>query len=232
MHHDDEPAGNSSPSPPKKITSAKGVGDSTRGTPSTARVVGTGTGNRARAGSEGEGQADGITAQSHKKGSKKPAMRKKVTVPPSIAKKKATGPRKRRPGRPRLPASQLKGSRDENGNYVHPSRARTKAARVAQKAARIQEREEIAHAEGELAQGQTILLSEMAEFINDYFSKAAPLNEFTPYDWWRRHKAGTLSTPLPKPVRMIGTGPLFRASDIVKWYKAYVASKGRWDQGV
>lgn len=81
----------------------------------------------------------------------------------------------------------------------------------------------------QVARGETILLGEMAEFINGYFGEK--LNEFTPYDWWRRHKIGTLSTPLPKPQRMIGTGPLFLAADIVKWYKNYVANKGRWGTG-
>lgn len=85
--------------------------------------------------------------------------------------------------------------------------------------------------EGQVPRGQTILLGEMAEFINAHFSLKEGLNEFTPYDWWRRHKIGTLSTPLPKPVRMIGTGPLFLAADIVKWYKNYVANKGRWGTG-
>jgi hypothetical protein len=103
------------------------------------------------------------------------------------------------------------------------------AQRVA--ARKAAEREEMMMDGGPIPQGKTILLSEMAEFLNDYFSKKEPLNDFTPYDWWRRHKTGTLSTPLPTPVRMIGSGPLFLATDIVKWYKVYVSNKGRWDTG-
>lgn len=103
------------------------------------------------------------------------------------------------------------------------------AQRVA--ARKAAEREEMM-TEGEaVPQGKTILLSEMAEFLNDYFSKQELLNDFTPYDWWKRHKKGTISTPMPNPVRMVGSGPLFRATDIVKWYKVYVANKGRWDTG-
>lgn len=162
-------------------------------------------------------------------GAKKTATRGSQTPSRgSTAKKTAVG-------RPRKKASELKGSRRADGSYVHPSRARPKSDRIEDKrtamAKRAIEKEELPTADKDLPQGHTILLSEMADFINDYFDKKAHIKEFTPYDWWRRHKVGRLSTPLPKPVRMVGMGPLFRASDIVKWYRVYVANKGRWETG-
>ena len=163
-------------------------------------------------------------------GAKKTA--KKAAKTPS----RGSGVKKKAIGRPRKKAADLKGSRRADGSYRHPSRARPRAEKIEDKRAamakRAREKEILPAGDKELPQGHTILLSEMSQFINEYFDKKAPLTEFTPYDWWRRHKAGRLSTPMPKPIRMVGMGPLFRAADIVKWYRVYVENKGRWESGV
>lgn len=85
--------------------------------------------------------------------------------------------------------------------------------------------------ESQIPAGKMILLSEMAEFLNTTFPKLPKVDAHTPYDWWKRHKQGRLSTPLPKPVRMIGLGPMFRALDVIKWYQSYQATKGKWAHG-
>lgn len=152
--------------------------------------------------------------------------------PPPLRKKPSTAPRKAQTGSRASESTKTASKRPSTPRKR--SRALPRAAKQGNRrsglAQRANERQEL-EVEGDIPQGQTILLTEMAAFINQYFSKAAPINDFTPYDWWRRHKGGTLSTPLPKPVRMIGSGPLFRASDIAKWYKVYAANKGRWDSG-
>lgn len=179
---------------------------------------------------------DATSAPPPRKKTSKATGAKKTTTRRSTAPSRGPGAKKKVDGRRRKrPLSELKGSRRADGSYVHPSRARPKKDRIEDKrtamARRASEKEELA-TDKELTQGQTVLLAEMATFINDYFDKKAPLKEFTPYDWWRRHKVGRLSTPLPKPIRMVGMGPLFRASDIVKWYRVYVENKGRWESGV
>lgn len=210
MHHDDEPG---SPPPPRTVPRKKVTGDGTRGTGSTTRNA---VGPRARARSDGGPGMGNLapptsspTPQSHKTVPKRVTGGSQASQSPESPTKRPTRPQKRSRALPRA----TKQANRRTGN--------TK---------RAFNREEL-ELEGDIPQGQTILLTEMAAFINQYFSKAAPINDFTPYDWWRRHKGGTLSTPLPKPVRMIGSGPLFRASDIAKWYKVYAANKGRWDSG-
>lgn len=134
--------------------------------------------------------------------------------PPKVAKRGSGRPKKKAPA-PRY-----------KKKAPHLIAQDAQAARVRRAVAKEEEVGEV-----EVTRGRTILLGEMAEFLNEHFSIKPPLNEFTPYDWWRRHKIGTLSTPLPKPQRMIGTGPLFLATDIVRWYKNYNANKGRWGTG-
>lgn len=67
----------------------------------------------------------------------------------------------------------------------------------------------------------TVLLSEMAERINEEFNLDEPIAKLTPYDWWKRNKAEELSWTLPEPIRFVGRSPVFLWRDIKRWYIAY-----------
>lgn len=79
----------------------------------------------------------------------------------------------------------------------------------------------------------TVILSEMADRLNKEFARHldGPISKLTPYDWWDRSKAGTISLPMPKPITYanrggvargtVGDRPVFRWSDVVRWYIKY-----------
>lgn len=66
-----------------------------------------------------------------------------------------------------------------------------------------------------------MILSEMAERLNEEFEVDPRIAPLTPYDWWKRTKAETISIPLPQPIREVGRSPLFLWRDIKRWYPAY-----------
>ena len=67
----------------------------------------------------------------------------------------------------------------------------------------------------------TVLLSEMAQRINEMPQVMDQVAVHTPYDWWKRHKAGALSISLPTPIRFVGRSPVFLWRDVRRWYLLY-----------
>lgn len=69
----------------------------------------------------------------------------------------------------------------------------------------------------------TVILADMADRLNAQFAKHLdePIKETTPYDWWKRTKQEDISEPLPKPIDMIGRTPVFRWTDIMRWFIRY-----------
>lgn len=72
-----------------------------------------------------------------------------------------------------------------------------------------------------------LLLGDIAEYLNSIFGEGT-VAYWTPFDWYKRHRAGTLSVPLPTPVQVVGRAPLFERTDIKRWYEHYLDEKGRW----
>ena len=79
----------------------------------------------------------------------------------------------------------------------------------------------------------TVILSEMADRLNVEFARHLdkPISKVTPYDWWKRSKAGKLSLPMPNPIAYaneggvargtVGDRPIFRWNEIVRWFIRY-----------
>lgn len=67
----------------------------------------------------------------------------------------------------------------------------------------------------------TVVMSEMADRLNKDLELKPKIAQSTPYDWWKRTKNNQISQPMPKPIRMIGTSPVFLWRDVVRWYKLY-----------
>lgn len=65
----------------------------------------------------------------------------------------------------------------------------------------------------------TVILSEMAERLTEEFE--VEIAKLTPYDWWKRTKAESISIPLPQPIRFVGRSPMFLWRDVKRWYQAY-----------
>lgn len=76
-----------------------------------------------------------------------------------------------------------------------------------------------------MRQKTTVILREMAEVLTYELGLDPPLSQYTPYDWWKRTKAETISMPMPKPIRFVGRTPVFLLADIKRWYRAYSDGK-------
>ena len=76
---------------------------------------------------------------------------------------------------------------------------------------------------------ELVNLANMAEKLNQTFARHLdnPISKLTPYDWWKRTKADTISNPLPKPVAIIAGRPMFRYSDIMRWFISYRGIGGK-----
>lgn len=72
-------------------------------------------------------------------------------------------------------------------------------------------------------------LANMAERLNQTFARhlETPISNLTPYDWWKRTKSGAISDPLPKPIIFLAGRPMFRYSDVMRWFIGYRGIGGK-----
>ena len=65
-------------------------------------------------------------------------------------------------------------------------------------------------------------LNEMAPRINRDLGLEgdSAIGERTPYDWWKRTKAGSIDPPMPPPV-IPGRYPVWIYSRVLSWYRKF-----------